>query len=196
MKILIFFIFALLLINLASAENITISNNPVTLKFYNNTFQVISRYDINNKNYTFTNNLLVPANQSGENLSCFVPSQEFTFDNYFLQNITTSIDLTINDRLINCEIEKATLNSSFNSYQNNNAFSCNISLIQKDSDLKLAKDAVGRLTADSLAKTNEKYLWGVLGLALGVVGYMFFTGKIGRNVRDKSEEEFQRNLAR
>lgn len=195
MKKIIFLIFTLLLINLASAENMTISNNPITLKFYNYTFEVISKYQINNKNYTITNNLLVPANQSGENFSCFIPNQEFTFDNYFIQNSTTSIDITINDRLINCEIEKINLNSSFNLYQNNYAFSCNISLIAKDSELQTAKNEVQRLTADSLAKQNQNWKWGALGLLLGVVGYMFFTGKIGRNVRDKSESEYNRNLA-
>lgn len=54
-----------------------------------------------------------------------------------------------------------------------------------------------QITIDDLNKqiedmTNQKYVWGVVGLIAGIVGYMFYTGKIGGQKAKQAGENYQR----
>lgn len=55
----------------------------------------------------------------------------------------------------------------------------------------------GKITTleEAAEKTkNSKWIFGVIGIIIGVVGYMAKEGKINSNVRDKSAGEFHRGL--
>lgn len=189
-----------------------IANNPVTLRITNNTLQVVSNYDIDNKNFTFN----VTVYTEGNNTYYNIPTQEFVFDNYFIKNTSMSPDFF--QQMLECEKEKLRLNTGWDTCIldckrqvadctpsqplqdnltkcNSDLSTCMISLSSKNGDLQTANTNLKTTQDDLNSKKNNWMIFGGIGLLIGAVGYHFISGKGGFSVKDRQSDTFNRQNA-
>lgn len=196
----------ILYVNSVYALDIDISNNPLIIRASNNTVSIISlNYPMNNKNISLT---FTSSVDSSNNTVCNIVPIELAFDNYYLRNTSQLIDITLMDKYLMCNNEKSNLTISY-TVCSDNLFRCNA---ENPSELKnkisnctidnvnlqnlvSQKDNALQIKTNELEDTkNQKFLFGIGGLILGIIGILAFQGKL-YNVKDKSMEEFGKSTA-
>lgn len=179
MKIIYLGIIALIfLIGIVSAEE-SISQTSFIIKIYNNTISIVSNeYSGNNQFFEFE---ISESNES--NVTRFyVPYKEFNYSFLFVKN--ASIDINLVQKYIDC------LNTNFSMTLDltKNLTQCEDNLRIKDTNITNKQEQINKLTTEAQNTQNQKYLFGVGGAVLAILGLLFYQGKIGRKVKSKSEE--------
>lgn len=72
---------------------------------------------------------------------------------------------------------------------------CSLSLKEKDLDLGAKNEKILNLEDEKEDTKNSKYIWGVIGLALGACGFYLYKNR-GGSPKEKAMGEFQRSQAR
>jgi len=186
------------LIPLVLAE--TIEDVTVNIKIHNKTIEIInSEYSGNNLNETF------------EIVNGSVVFKEFNFPIIFIKNDSETVDINIFDKYINClseksicETEKGKWDAGWNAcrrklekYENENATicqtdldSCNLRVKEKDLTIGSKQDAIKTLEEEVEGKKNTKYIYLVMGLAIGYAICLYKEGKIGNPAKETAQGDF------
>lgn len=73
---------------------------------------------------------------------------------------------------------------------------CQVDLRGKDNDISNKDKTISDLETEKKDTANQKYFWAVGGIVVGILGWRFYKGEIGKGgVKDKSEDEFNRRQA-
>ena len=212
-KKIVFFLLFLFSMTLVLANGMDIGEATITIKInvteideHGNitiTVGVIDEYDTNKDSKTFVINNIDPL--------LLYDSFPFTF--FFIKN--ESVDSTIIERYATClskkekcEVEKGKFDVAWgrcvqdlNKYEGENATSfkeeldtCILLVKEKDLVLTSQDDKITDLKNNEEGTKNSKYLWGIFGAVLAVVGVLFYQGKIGGGVaKEKAMGEFQKS---
>lgn len=188
-----FLLLGILLIQVVSSEEISGAN--FVIKVYNGTVEITnSDYSGNNKNFSFNSSIY----------------NEFSYNFLFIKNTTVSVDLV--DKYANCLNEKSSCELTKNSFNmawnecvrdlNNagnisaiqgNLTQCTTSLQQKDTEISSKQSAVDECKTAQSQKENQKWIYGVVGVILGILGALLQQGKgkewFGK-IKEKSKEDF------
>jgi hypothetical protein len=208
-KYILIFLFISAFIPIAFAQNFDITNNPITIKTHNNTIEIVSfYYPVNNKNMTVNFTTSTSIDNSTNITLCQINPQEVTFDNYLIRNTTQNVDMTITDRLITCETEKTRMNmgwqtcsSEWDKEIKKNATglkqdldSCNLDKNNLQVSLSQKSSLYDSKSKEVLDIQNQKFLFAFLGIVIGIIGTLFYQGKLKR-FGDKSMDEFGKTTA-
>lgn len=160
------------------------------------------KYGANNQNYTL---LLDVTNVTDINIKQF----PFTFfTDAPIENINFTADYAdCKEKLGRYDTAWTICNSELadckEKYEGKNATSCKkdldectLSLKEKDLEITSKNKEIEDLKKDTKDTKNAKYLWGIGGVILGILGLLFYKGELGQaKVRDKSRGEFNLSQA-
>ena len=196
-----YLVFTILILSILSMNFVlasTIEDTTIQIKMYNTTLEFKnSQYSGNDKTE------IINMTNGTINL------QEFSFPIIFIRN--ESVDSSLVDKYAECielkgkcDGERNQFNMGWNNclkdlndYKLNN----NESIKEKFNSCNLEKQSL-QINLDAQVKKysdyeelqkdkgNSKYIYGVVGFILGIVGTLFYQGKIGNQNKDKSHEEF------
>lgn len=175
----------LLIIPLILAEE-SISKTSFLIKIYNNSLEITSNeYSGNNQIFSF--NILNMTTNSTNSL--YVPLTEFNYSFLFVRNVTVSMDL-VKD-YTDCLSNTTQYQVNLTQYSTQKE----AELQQKNNEISSKQSQIDTLTKEKQDTSNRIYLVGFVCLVLGVLGTLFYFGKIGRKTKDKTEDEFHRGMA-
>jgi hypothetical protein len=111
-----------------------------------------------------------------------------------LNKLTTCINerAQFSAGLDSCVKDKQTFTDVSSNYTN-----CNNELVQCRADKGVAESEKNRLTTEAEGKKNQHYVWGVIGVIAGILGALWYTGRIGGGVGKirRPEEKYNVNQA-
>lgn len=187
-KKLILFLFAIILISpLILSEQI--SQSDFVIEMYNKTIHITSNdFSGNNKDFSFDiSNRSIWFIENGTNVSTqefYVPYQKSNFSFLFVNNISVSMDLV--DKYTSClnDTSVCQLNAA------SNFTTCSVDKTNLQNNINNLNTQVTTLTESQKQKENQNFIWGIGGAILGIFGVLFFTGKLGKNFKEKHADEF------
>lgn len=72
---------------------------------------------------------------------------------------------------------------------------CSLDLKSKDLDLAAKDDQIATVKREGDATKNSKWMYGAGGIILGILGLLFYQGKLGGNAKERSMGEFNPSQA-
>jgi hypothetical protein len=158
-----------------------IENSTFTIKIYNNTIEIISsEYSGNNKNFTFS-----ITNVTGNNTYYLaVTPVIFNYDFVFVKNATVEIGLV--DKYTTCLTNMADNLTALN----NNLTNCQLLSSGKDGTITSLNTQIADLQTKEKDTENTKYLFGLLGGVLSILGYAWYKGDLKKKKYPGPAEEF------
>lgn len=185
-------------------------DTTLNIEIYNNTLKINDEYSAYERTYDFN---VVNGTNSSVFSDDLVEYATFTFVLSFDRD--ENVSLAIVDKYASCLNEKAEcetlkgqINTGFNScvldrdtcleeYEGENATShkieldsCNLLIRQKDIDINSKNEDISDLEKDVEEKKYAWVLYGVIGIAIGILGLKIYKGEIGEKAKEKSATEF------
>lgn len=153
-------------------------------------------------NYT-SGNQTISTNVNCSYLVNYVKELPF-IANFTNQTITTITDVNTQNKYDQCVLEKAQYSTSYNNCLNSknlminyetNYTNCKEQLNSCQNQLTTCQGQVTIMTKEKEDTKNTPWIYGAIGLAIGIVGALFYTGKIGGQKAKNYEDNFQRGQA-
>lgn len=120
------------------------------------------------------------------------------------QSITTITDTSTQSKYEQCILERAQYQTTYNNcldgknqlanYETNYT-SCKEQLSNCQNQLTTSQTTVTTMTKEKEDNKNQPWIFGIVGLAVGILGSLFYTGKIGGTRVKHPEENFNRGQA-
>lgn len=212
------FIFFLLVMPLITAD---IVEDTLRIKIYDRTTNdsmvrnikiefISSKYIIDNKNFTFQINTKGIAISNFSNFSSSINKVFGPFNYLVVTEAGEIFNIDYKTQYDTCIVEKGKFDMGWNNcridlekYTGANATvckdrldTCNLTLKQKDIDISAKDEKITSLQTESEGTKNSKWIYGIGGVILGILGLLFYQGKLGRGVpRERSMSEFNKGQA-
>ncbi len=161
--------------------------------------EFISQEDPYNNNKTFS----FSVNLSSQDISY----ESILFDYRVIVANMTVENIDFKEDWQQCTTEKSGYERAWQLCQNNlikyegeNATICNeeldnckLTIREKDLDIESKNKEITELGDEKETTKNSKYLWGAIGVVLGILGVLVYRGELGGDkARDKSEGEWNK----
>lgn len=195
----------------------TISSTDITIEVKN-----VTRWDLANQNVTL--NIKISSsdyNPSGTNTFNITLKLNKAFSGskvipFLFTGTTTASNLDYFDlwnqtdiQLTSCKIQRGQFETAYNRclsdisvYTGTNATickdkleTCTLDLKRKDIDLTAKDDKITSIQTESDSKQNSRWVYGFGGIIAGILGLLFYQGKMGGRPKERSMSEFNPSQA-
>lgn len=183
------------------------TNNSCTTDDYTMRFNVTfdsSELNLNDKKFQFWVNIQNGTVWSSPDFTYLVESTASFTNVDWYDNWTRT-----NAELITCKIQRGQFESQLNSclqkvgiYEGVNATkckedlsTCTLSLKTKDIDLGAKDEKIIAIQEESDSKQNSRWIYGIVGVIAGILGLLFYQGKVGGGPKERSMGEFNKGQA-